>query len=90
MLLPGGRRVKVRGVQVPGTQQPSVEAGRRAAVNLGGVDVADISRGQTLTRDGAFDETRRVDALVELLPEAPPLRHGSRVRFHHGNWGSDG
>ncbi len=84
VLRPGGRRVKVRGVQVHGTQQPSVEAGRRAAVNLGGVDVADISRGQTLTRDGAFDETRRFDAVVELLPEAPPLRHGSRVRFHHG------
>ena len=84
VLLPGGRRVKVRGVQVHGAQQPSVEAGRRAAVNLGGVDVADISRGQTLTRDGAFDETRRFDAVVELLPEAPPLRHGSRVRFHHG------
>jgi len=84
VLLPGGRRVKVRGVQVHGTQQPSVEAGRRAAVNLGGVDVAEISRGQTLTREGAFDETRRFDAVVELLPEAPPLRHGSRVRFHHG------
>jgi len=84
VLLPGGRRVKVRGVQVHGTQQPSAAAGRRVAVNLGGVDVADVSRGQTLTRDGAFDETRRFDAVVELLPDAAPLRHGSRVRFHHG------
>ena len=84
VLMPGGRRVKVRGVQVHGTQQPSAAAGRRVAVNLGGVDVADVSRGQTLTRDGAFDETRRFDAVVELLPDAAPLRHGSRVRFHHG------
>lgn len=84
VLMPGGRRVKVRGVQVHGTQQPSVEAGRRVAVNLGGVDVTDVNRGQTLTRDGAFDETRRFDAVVELLADAPPLRHGSRVRFHHG------
>jgi selenocysteine-specific elongation factor len=84
VLMPGGRRVKVRGLQVHGTQQPSVTAGHRVAVNLGGVEVADVSRGQTLTRDGAFDETRRFDAVVELLPDATPLRHGSRVRFHHG------
>jgi selenocysteine-specific elongation factor len=84
VLMPGGRRVKVRGVQVHGTQQPSVAAGHRVAVNLGGAEVADVSRGQTLTRDGAFDETRRFDAVVELLPDATPLRHGSRVRFHHG------
>lgn len=84
VLMPGGRRVKVRGIQVHGAQQPSVEAGRRVAVNLGGVEVADVSRGQTLTRGGAFDETRRFDAVVELLSDASPLRHGSRVRFHHG------
>jgi selenocysteine-specific elongation factor len=84
VLMPGGRRVKVRGVQVHGTQQPSVAAGHRVAVNLGGAEVADVSRGQTLTRDGALDETRRFDAVVELLPDATPLRHGSRVRFHHG------
>ena len=84
VLMPGNRRVKVRGVQVHGAQQQSVAAGHRVAVNLGGVDVADISRGQTLTRENAFDETRRFDAIIELLADAPALRHGARVRFHHG------
>jgi selenocysteine-specific elongation factor len=84
VLMPGSRRVKVRGVQVHGAQQLAVAAGHRVAVNLGGVEVADISRGQTLTREHAFDETRRFDAVIELLADAPPLRHGARVRFHHG------
>jgi selenocysteine-specific elongation factor len=53
-------------------------------VNLGGVDIADVNRGETLTRPGAFDVTRRFDAAIELLPDAKPLRHGARVRFHQG------
>jgi len=84
VLQPSGRRVKVRGVQVHGAAQPFADAGRRVAVNLGGVDVADVSRGETLTREGAFDVTRRFDVVVDLLPDAKPLRHGARVRFHHG------
>jgi selenocysteine-specific elongation factor len=84
VVLPSGRRVKVRGLQVHGAAQASAGAGRRVAVNLGGVDVADIARGDTLTRDGAFEATRRFDAVIDLLPDARPLRHGGRVRFHHG------
>ncbi len=83
-ILPPGRRVKVRGLQVHGAAQASASAGRRVAVNLGGVDVSDLGRGDTLTAAGAFDVTRRFDAAIELLPDAKPLRHGARVRFHHG------
>jgi selenocysteine-specific elongation factor len=84
VLQPSGRRVKIRGLQVHGAAQPSAAAGRRVAVNLGGVDVADVSRGETLTREGALDVTRRFDVLIDLLPDAKPLRHGARVRFHQG------
>jgi selenocysteine-specific elongation factor len=84
VLLPSERRVKVRGVQVHGAVQATASAGRRVAVNLGGVDAADVSRGETLTRTGAFDVTRRFDAIIDLLPDARPLRHGARIRFHQG------
>jgi selenocysteine-specific elongation factor len=36
---PGGRVVKVRGVQVHGTPSTEAVAGQRTAINLGGVDV---------------------------------------------------
>lgn len=84
VVLPEGRRVKVRGVQVHGATQPAAAAGRRVAVNLGGVDVPDLHRGDTLTAAGAVDVTRRFDAAIDLLADAKPLRHGARVRFHHG------
>ena len=84
VLLPGGRRVKVRGLQVHGQSRGEAAAGRRVAVNLGGVERADIERGDTLTSAGAFEVTRRFDVRLEMLPDAPPLKHGGRVRFHHG------
>ena len=84
VVLPGERRVKVRGLQVHGAATSAAGAGRRVAVNLGGVEVADLSRGEALTRPAALEVTRRFDATIEMLPDALPLRHGQRIRFHHG------
>ena len=55
-------KVKVRGVQVHGRKQPEAIAGNRTAVNVSGVDVADVARGQNLVTPGAFEETRLADA----------------------------
>ncbi len=81
---PGDRRVKVRGVQVHGEKRSEAVAGQRAAINLAGVEVEQISRGQVLVTPGAFEQTRLADAIVEVLPGAKPLKHGARVRFHQG------
>jgi selenocysteine-specific elongation factor len=81
---PGGRRVRVRGIHVHGQRAAEAIAGQRTALNLGGVDLADVVRGQTLATPTTLTVTRRVDALVDVLPSAKPLRHGARVRFHHG------
>ncbi|MCY4598843.1 MAG: selenocysteine-specific translation elongation factor [Acidobacteria bacterium] len=83
-VLPAGRRVRVRGVQVHGRSREAAGAGRRVAVNLHGMDADELRRGDAVvTRDG-FDTTRRFDASVTLLADAPALRHGARVRCHHG------
>ncbi len=81
---PRGRRVKVRAVQVHGDKRSEAIAGQRAAVNLAGVEVDEISRGQALVTPGAFVETRLVDATLDLLGTAKPLKHGARVRVHQG------
>src|SRR5436309_849774 len=83
-IAPGDTRVKVRGVQVHGAREREAIAGQRAAINLGGVAVDAISRGQNLVTPGAFEDTRLADAVVEVLPGAKPLKHGMRVRFHQG------
>jgi selenocysteine-specific elongation factor len=84
VVAPGGRRVKIRGVQVHGERRGEARAGERCAVNLAGVEVADVARGQVLATPDAFVETRVTDVSVELLASARPLRHGARVRVHQG------
>ena len=84
VLQPSGRVVKVRGLHVHGKSQGEAVAGQRVAVNLSGVDVADITRGETLTSTDAVTVTRHADVQVELLPTARQLKHGARVRFHQG------
>jgi selenocysteine-specific elongation factor len=84
VVLPEGRSVKARGVQVHGAKQDAGEAGQRVAINLGGVEVAEITRGDTLVSPGDFVATRICDARVEVLESARPIRHGARVRLHQG------
>ncbi len=84
VLQPSGRVVKVRGLHVHGKSQGEAVAGQRVAVNLSGVEVADITRGETLTSTDAVTVTRHADMQIELLPTARQLKHGARVRFHQG------
>ena len=81
---PGGRIVKVRGVQVHGKPALEASAGQRTAINLGGVEVGEVSRGETLLAPDTLSVTRRVDAEIDLLRAAGPLKHGARVRVHNG------
>jgi selenocysteine-specific elongation factor len=83
-VLPRGRTVKVRGVQVHGARQENAAAGQRVALNLGGVETSDLGRGDTLLTSGSLEATTILDAIVEVVSGGKPLRHGTRVRFHQG------
>ncbi len=84
LIAPGKRTAKVRGIQVHGARQAEVVAGQRAALNLAGVDVADLQRGETLIARGTVEQTRLADAVLDILPDGSPIKHGARVRFHQG------
>src|SRR5688500_419210 len=84
-LLPSGGRVRVRGLQVHGAQVKTAAAGQRTAVNLGGVDASEVERGMVLAPVGRLRPTQIVDAVVDVLADAPRgLRTRQRVRVHHG------
>jgi selenocysteine-specific elongation factor len=83
-LVPGGVRVRVRGLHVHGKKRDEAVSGERTAINLGGIEVQTISRGQSLIVPDSLTVTRRLDVSLELLPSAKPLKHGARVRFHQG------
>ncbi len=81
-VLPGNRRVRVRGVQVHGAAAEQAVAGQRTALNLAGIATAELSRGLMLAAPQTLRSTNRVDSSIMLLPGARPLRDHSRVHFH--------
>jgi selenocysteine-specific elongation factor len=81
-LLPGGERLRVRGVQSGGQAIARAFAGQRTAVNLAGIDHTAVRRGMTLAEPGEFRQTRRIDAQFTLLAGARKLKHRERVHFH--------
>jgi selenocysteine-specific elongation factor len=83
-LFPARRRVRVRGVQSGGEKVARAVAGQRTAVNLAGVELAEVARGMSLAAPGRFETTTQVDARVELLPSARPVKRRARVHFHQG------
>ena len=84
VVLPAGREVKARGLHVHGAAEAEAAAGQRLAVNVGGIEVAEMSRGDTVCMRGAAEITQRLDVAISVVPGAPPLKHGARVRFHQG------
>ncbi len=70
-LLPGGERLRVRGVQSGGKSAARAYAGQRTAVNLAGIEHTAIKRGMSLTVPNRFRPTRRVDVRLELLVVRP-------------------
>jgi selenocysteine-specific elongation factor len=90
-LLPSGRSVRVRGVQVHDDARDRAAAGQRVAVNLTGVAVADIARGDVLaSTDSDLRPTYLLDCELAFAGAAPEPEPGTRVQVHHGTRESPG
>ena len=83
-LLPQNTKLRVRGLQTGGKAVEQAGAGQRTAVNLVGIEHTAIARGMVIVAPGRFGKTRRVDAQLDLLNGAPPLKHRAQVHFHVG------
>ena len=85
VLMPAGRKARVRGLQTHGEQEKSATTGQRVAANLAGVDLDEIERGMVLCESGTLRPVRMFDARIEVLTSASkPLRSRQRVRVHIG------
>jgi selenocysteine-specific elongation factor len=79
---PGGRAVKVRGLQVHGHAAPSAHAATRVALNVARIEPSSIHRGDTLVDADTLKAVDTIDVEIDLLPVAPALKHRARVHFH--------
>ena len=83
-LLPGGRGIKLRGIQSHGSGVARVALGDRAAVNIGNLSTQALSRGEQLATPGYVTTTRGLAVTLNLLEDAPPLPHNHPVRLNLG------
>ena len=81
-LLPSGRSVRVRGVQVHGRAVEQAPAGQRVALNLASVDRRAVTRGDVLV--GACSPAGLTYRLEADLVLHEPLHDRERVQLHHG------
>ncbi|MEZ5353129.1 MAG: selenocysteine-specific translation elongation factor [Bryobacteraceae bacterium] len=79
-----GLRFRVRGIQVHGQSVTKALAGQRTAVNVAGVDAADLGRGVTVGEPGRFEPVSTIDCEFDLLASAKPLKHRAPIHFHAG------
>lgn len=84
-ILPQGLRGRIRGLQSHRQRVQQALPGSRTAVNLAGIEVDEITRGDVLTVLGWLQPTRLIDVRLRMVPDAPaPLEQNDEVDFFVG------
>lgn len=85
VILPSGIKGRIRGLQTHKKKEETAVPGSRTAVNVSGIAVEDIRRGEVLTLPGNYQPTRRIDIHLRLLKGiGAPVRHASEVKLFVG------
>jgi selenocysteine-specific elongation factor len=79
---PGSRTVRVRGMQTHSQAGDLVHSGSRVALNLAGIEVSEVGRGQTLVTPETLIAVNTIDVEAWLLPGSSGVKHGGLVHFH--------
>ena len=84
-ILPQKLKARIRGIQSHKKAIEIAGPGSRTALNLVGVDLQDIFRGNTVASIGLFKPTRRIDVQFRMLKDIRnPLLHDDVVKFFVG------
>jgi selenocysteine-specific elongation factor len=84
-ILPADLKARVRGLQTHKRKEEFAVPGSRTAVNLSGVNVDQVQRGDVLTHPGDYKTTRRMDVRFRLLPDVKaPLLHNTETKLFLG------
>lgn len=85
VVLPGELRGRVRGLQTHKRKEDRALPGSRTAVNISGIDLQEVQRGQVVAHPNTFSETRRMDVEFRLLSGvSQALEHNTEVKLFIG------
>ena len=88
LIAPGGRAARVRGIHAQNQESHSGRDGERLAINLSGVAIDEVSRGDWLIAEDGLLSTSRLDVRVTAAAKSLDgigLQDGEKVHFHHGS-----
>jgi selenocysteine-specific elongation factor len=84
-ILPTGLRGRVRGLQTHKQKEQIAVPGSRTAVNITGMALDELRRGQVVARPGVYHSTQRLDVQFRLLPDVSLLlKHNTEVKLFIG------
>jgi selenocysteine-specific elongation factor len=85
LILPQHLRGRVRGLQTHRRKEQTAVPGSRTAINISGVDVDQVFRGDVVVHPGSYQATRRMDVQIRLLQNiSAPIRHNTEVKLFIG------
>jgi len=84
-IYPSGLMTKARRIQVHGIEAEGATAGQRVAVNLAGLKVADLEKGDWAAKPASLENARLLDVVVEIDKNMErEIKNNSRLHLYHG------
>lgn len=85
VILPAGTRGRIRGLQTHKQKEEIAVPGSRTAVNISGIGLDEIKRGNIVAHPEDYQPTRRMDLRFRLLPDViQALKHNTEVKLFIG------
>jgi selenocysteine-specific elongation factor len=84
-ILPSRLRTRIRGLQTHRRKEDIAIPGSRTAVNISGVNVDQVKRGDVIAYPGSYQSSQRIDVRFRLLRDVVhPLKHNTPVKLFLG------
>jgi selenocysteine-specific elongation factor len=81
---PSRKRVRVKGIQNHGKKVEKIFAGSRTALNLKGIEVSEIKKGDFFSVEKNFEEATKIFVKFTGVNKKNILKNNQRVRVHLG------
>lgn len=85
-LLPDRTKTRIRGLQTHKKKEEIAFPGTRTAVNISGIELSDVRRGQVLAVRDKYQPTKRFDAYIKLVQDSSfLLKHNQEIKLFIGS-----
>ena len=82
---PGGSKGRIRGLQSHKVKLDRAMQGSRVAVNISGIEVDEVERGEVVIKPGTFKTSSMIDVYFRSLADADHvMRHNDEVKLYLG------